>query len=142
MERLRESRSFDAVVMPSLVYREGRARAVTHDVDWDGVTRKLVVQNEHQQRMSLYYTADFAGKVPAVSLHLLVFSAPGERIFESYAGLDVVHEIDCATTGQAITARWRLRRHRLEDEHALREGVALAFYPYLPLRPDFADESP
>ena len=78
----------------------------------------------------------------AFLLYLLVYSAAGERIFESYAGLDLVHEVDFATSGQAITVQWRLRRQRLADESALREGVALAFYPYLPLRAEFAGESP
>lgn len=135
VERLRADRAFDVVVLPSLVYREARVRAVTHEVAWDGVTRELSIVGEHQREYSLSYTADVAGRMPAVSLNVLVYDDRGQRIFESYGGLDLVHEASMVTPGQNLSYQWRLKRHRLEDEDAIREGVAVAFDPYLPILP-------
>lgn len=133
LERLRKDRSFDVVVMPDLVYRKAHVRAVTHKVEWDGVQRTLDLRNPYQHKLSVRYTADVAGDMPGVSLHVLVYGADGQRIFDSYGGIDIVHEAEPYETGQtgAYQLRWRLKRHRLEDLDAIREGVRLAFDPYL-----------
>lgn len=132
-ERLRKDRSFDVVVMPDLVYRKAHVRAVTHKVDWDGVQRTLDLKNPYQLKQSVRYTADVAGDMPAVSLHVLVYGADGQRIFDSYGGIDIVHEAEIHETGTEEPSTWRmtLKRHRLEDRDAIREGVRLAFDPYL-----------
>jgi hypothetical protein len=75
----------------------------------------------------------------AVSLHLLVYDGTGARVFDSFGGLDLVHEVDVGIPGrsdpnsrpQFQSWEMRLKRKRLNDTAAIREGVAMAFPPYL-----------
>jgi hypothetical protein len=76
---------------------------------------------------SLAYASLPTGKMEAVSLH--VFDPEGEQVFESYGGLDLVHEADAGNALETLHVGWRLMPHRLEDEDALRAGIALAFEP-------------
>ncbi len=139
---LREEVAFDAVLMPSLVYRKARILPVTHEVIWDGVKRELEVRGMPRLKGSMHLEGDFAGEMPGVSLHLLVFDAGGRRVFESYGGLDLVHLAD--VTDSAETFRWELvmKRHPLEDEVVLREGLRVAFEPYLLPPPSDVAEGP
>ena len=140
VQRLHAVRRFDVLVVPSLVYREGRIRYPSYRVGWDGVERKLQVAGYVHTHGSIYLMSEIRGKMPAVSLHLAVHDARGEEIFDSFGGIDLVHEVDLGTPGRTedLTQRpeiptWdlRLRRDRLTDLGAIREGVAMAFTPYM-----------
>lgn len=139
IRRLRESHAADAVIQPNLLYREGRIRSVTRNVDWDGVQRTLEVKGHANLDGSAYVMVDVAGKMPAVSLHLAVYRPDGARVFDSFAGLDLVHEAELGTVYvqrlndrfPETTVDFRLKRKRLRDEALLREGIALAFTPWL-----------
>ena len=139
VKRLHAKRSFDVLVVPSLVYRDARIRAVTREVSWDGVTRTLALTGYVRTHGSVNLVAEIRGKTPAVSLHLAVYEAPGTRVFDSFGGLDLVHEVDLGTPVRVDlknrpkrqAMEFRLKRSRLRDPVALREGVAMAFTPYL-----------
>jgi len=135
--QLQEQKAFDALVIPSLVYREARIVEGSHSVIWDGVNREVEIVNETLVHGSFHFTAYPGGEMPAVSLHVIVLDAQGHRIFESYGGLDLVHKFDL--TGAADhEGRFHLpfRSNRLGDDAFLREGIGLAFEPFLPALPD------
>lgn len=123
--KLGAARAFDALVVPSLVYREGQL--ANRVVKWDGVVRRLPAVGEESKPVPL----SFEGSVPVVSLHLMVFGADGERIFEGYGGVDLAHSLslDPSDEGQL---RADLRDPMLGERSFLREGVEVAFDPYLP----------
>lgn len=132
VETLRATRSFDALVVPNLVYREARIRAVTRKVEWDGVTRRLGVKGHPGPSDGFHWMGDFFGSMPGVSLHLAVYEDGSAPVFNSFGGIDLIHEADVSSVSGANSSwRWGLKRKPLGDPEALREGVRLAFTPYL-----------
>ena len=131
---LHETMAFDALVMPSLVYREGRILQGTKNVEWDGVRRELEIVGAADRYMSIYYEAYPAGKMDAVSLHLFVFDPAGTKVFDGFGGLDLIHRFDMHDSWEK-GYRPTLKKKRLTDEVAVREGIAIAFHPYLTFRP-------
>ena len=125
------STAFDALVVPSLVYRE--ARLNRRRIKWDGVVRRLGKQEDESRRVP----ESFKGVISAVSLHVMVFGAGGELIFENYGGVNLAHELSLAPSGQG-ELRADLRDDVLGEHRVLRDGVELAFEPYLP-RPSSSD---
>lgn len=150
IQRLRERRAFDVLIQPSLVYRDARIRSLGAHAEWDGVTREIQKSGYVNMDGSVYVEPEIRGKMPGVSLHLAVYQLDGTRVFESYGGLDLVHEVEFGTTyRQDLNNRipvsvyeWRLKRKRLRDMDALREGVALAFTPWLDPLPSSAAAAP
>ncbi len=117
--------AFDAIVVPSLVYREGRLR--NRVVKWDGVVRRLPTVGEDSNPIP----QSFEANVPVVSLHVMVFGASGESTFENYGGVDLVHSFRLEP-GDEGRLRVELRDPVLGGRRFLREGVEVAFDPYLP----------
>ncbi len=117
--------AFDAIVVPSLVYRKGRLH--NRVVKWDGVVRRLPTMGEDSNPIP----QSFEANVPVVSLHVMVFGASGELTFENYGGVDLVHSfsLDPGDEGQLHT---ELRDPVLGGNRFLREGVEVMFDPYLP----------
>jgi hypothetical protein len=116
---------FDALVVPSLVYREGRLR--NRVVKWDGVVRRLPTEGEDENPIP----ASFEANVPVVSLHVMVFDASGEPLFENYGGVDLAHAFSFEP-GEEGGLRVALRDPMLAERRFLREGVEVAFDPYFP----------
>jgi hypothetical protein len=65
-----------------------------------------------------------------------VFSAQGERVFEGMGGLDFIHDIDLAPARQSYHYDLRRKVRLLGDPKLVREGVEIAFGPYLPPPPE------
>jgi hypothetical protein len=64
------------------------------------------------------------------SVHVLVFSRTGERIFEGRGGFGFVHDIDLSPASRG-KFQYQLR-DLAHDIDEIREGIAIAFDPYLP----------
>jgi len=131
VRRLGEQSQFDALVMPSLVYRKARIYPGTNAAVWDGVKRPLSISSEHDSSLSMDYTYGIQGEIDGVSLHVLVYDANGSRIFEGYGGIDLVHHFDMEGAYDAKLGRMVMRRDPLSDEAAIRRGIMTAFDPYL-----------
>lgn len=116
--------AFDALVVSSLVYRE--ARLHNRRIKWDGAVR-LIRDGEDE---ATPIPESFAASVPAVSLHVMVFNASGELIFENYGGVDLAHALTLEP-GEEGGLRAELLDPALGEHRFLREGVELAFDPYL-----------
>ena len=74
----------------------------------------------------------FEAKVPVVSLHVRVFGADGELTFENYGGVDLAHTFLFQRADDGGGLRVELRDPVLGERPFLREGVEVAFDPYLP----------
>ena len=141
VERLAEHGDFEVVMLPSLITRT--VYVDDNSGTWDGVRRSMVMVNLPSRGIGGstdtfskgVFSGGVSGAMLATSLHLVVFSRQGERVFEGIGGFDFVHEIDLSAAGKR---QWNLRRRaRMPGSpEVVREGVAIALGPYLPSAPD------
>jgi hypothetical protein len=136
---LGESSDFQILVMPSLLLHS--VRVVDSSGTWNGVRRSMAMVG----RPSLggggsadTFTKGVAyggitGDVMVTSVHVMVFSRDGERVFEGRGGLDFIQEIDL-TGARGWHYELRAKSHPLRDPEVLREGVEIALSPWLPRR--------
>ena len=133
--RLDEQYDFDAIVMPSLLLH--KTRALDGLASWDGVDRRMEVLNAPRRPVGREQDTlaegiaygGIAGDVLVTSVHVLVFSRTGERIFEGRGGFAFVHDVNLTMKKNSWTF---VQRDLATDVDALREGIAIAFDPYLP----------
>jgi hypothetical protein len=118
-----EHADFDLLVMPSLVYR--KARVTGRHAHWDGV-RRTVTLHTRTVAGENPYTTDWSGRISALSLHALVFTPEGRRVFQGWGGIDLVHDAVLTQEGSQERSFLRLRRQLIENPEHVREGVALA----------------
>jgi hypothetical protein len=69
------------------------------------------------------------------SIHVLIYSPAGERIFEGRGGLGFVHELDLRSLGKKRDI-FKLRDDLPGDIDSIRESIAIAFAPFLPVPPE------
>lgn len=135
--KLAEHFDFEALIMPSILLHT--TRVTSSKGSWDGVQRTLRKINTPRRAVGgrgqdLFYDGialgGVSGEVSVISVHLLVFSKDGERIFEGRGGLDFIHEIDLSP---AKDQHWNpvLRGDLFADRKILRESIEIAFNPYL-----------
>ena len=118
--RLDELYDFDAIVMPSILLV--KARAMDGDASWDGGSRDSFAEGVR--------AGGVRGDVPVTSVHVLVFSRTGERVFEGRGGFAFVYDADMSNSKKWS---WKpVMRDLAADVDALREAIAIAFDPYLP----------
>ena len=137
---LAQQYQFDAIVMPSLLVT--KTRATDSSASWDGVSKRMQVLNPPRRPTGRGQStlADgiqyggISGDVMVTSVHVLVFTREGERVFEGRGGVGFVHDIDMSelTRRNGPRDRWSFKMRDFErDLEALREGIAIAFHPYL-----------
>lgn len=127
---LGKTHSFDAVISPSIVYRNTKTRDRT--VKWDGVFRKMKVINLSQEAKNKGLKRKIAVAISGVSFHVMVFNPDGDLIFQKYGGLDLAHNVDMAGAEFTMSPRLSLKEDLLKESDHLREGLGVAFDPYLP----------
>ncbi len=122
--RLAATRELDAVVLPSLIIRAARYHGTR--VLWDGVSRGQGI--DFSEGPEGFRPEKMTGNVEALSLWLRVFSASGEKIFENFGGLEPL------TRPKVVGRRFYVepRGDLLMDSAVLRDGIGVAFAPYLP----------
>jgi len=130
---------FDAVVIPALILRS--VRVTDNSGTWDGVRRQVSMVNlPHRGRGVEADTfskgialGGISGSVMAASLYVLAYLPDGQRVFEGVGGFDFVQEADL---GGAYRRSWELVSNPslMYRPDVLREGVQIAFGPYLPPR--------
>ncbi len=129
---LGENHSFDAVIIPSIVYRTTKTRDRT--VKWDGVFRKMKVINLSKEAKKKGLARSLTVAISGVSLHVMVFGLDGALIFQNYGGLDLAHDVDMAGAEFTMNPRLSLKVDFLKKSDHLSEGIGVAFDPYLPRR--------
>jgi hypothetical protein len=133
-KELDEHYDFDAIVMPSILLH--KTRAFEGSAQWDGVSRRMQVLNAPRLPTGRAQSTlaegiaqgGISGDVLVTSVHMLVFSREGERVFEGRGGVDFVHDVDLTVAKRS----WQFRTRDLKKNiDPLREGIAIAFDPYL-----------
>jgi hypothetical protein len=128
---LRNHAEFDAMIAPSLFVRE--AAVSERSAHWDGVKRGLEVEARGLEARRLA-SQPLEGVVPAASIHVAVFDARGEKIHDGLGGLEPlvgVRVVGNSDSGQPIF-RFATRAGLFENEEHVREGLGVAFSPFLP----------
>ena len=94
---------------------------------WDGVSRAPLMQGPGQG-----VPADFNWSQPvdAVSLGISVFTIDGGRLLASVGGMSLTEAID--TRGSR--PRFRRADRVLASNNQIKEGVALALHPLIPMK--------
>ena len=134
--RLAQQNEFDAVIFPSIQMRPTVVRSRT--VFWDGVKQDIQAVNppvgSKTQDRGIggvgTFVFDFSeNNEPALSLHVAIYDSAGQRLFESYGGLDFpLH----AVFDPSFRYKMRARPGLLSDPEILWRGTAIAFDPFLP----------
>ena len=115
----------DAFVFTDLVELETAfSGGLQHLARWDGVTRKPGLQGPGDG-----VTADFDWNmlVAVASLQVSIYDMDLQRVFASRGGLDATEAIDTRSS----SGRYIRRRQILENDSYIREGIELAFYPFI-----------
>lgn len=123
--RLAQDFEFDAIVMPSLILHQTLMDA--NNASWDGVDRRLQVRNAPRGTQ----LHPVSGKAWVATLHVLVFSPAGAKIFEGRGGVDFLMEINAIQEGRKVRYEFRPNTSLFRDDAILRESVMRAFEPYL-----------
>ncbi len=126
------TRSFDAVITPSLVYRTTKTRDRT--VKWDGVFRKMKIVNLSEEAKAKGFARALVMNISGVSLHVMVFSPDGDLIFQRYGGLDLAHNVDMTSAEFTMNPGLLLKEDLLKESDHISEGIGVAFNRYLPMR--------
>jgi len=143
VRRLAETRDFDALVLPSLLF--DFTRMSHRKARWDGVERRMQVLNIPYQKagrsdnlaMRMMPNIGMNGNAAVSSLHLVVLTREGRKVFEGRGGLDLVQEIEVKSVDKSYRIDLHTRGDLFQDREILREGIGVAFTPYLsPPQPD------
>lgn len=126
---------FQFFVLPSLVYRVARVRGRT--ARWDGVQRRVTPRGAPASGAVLEVPGaeagdrQWSGEIPAVSLHVLVFTPQGRRVYEGWGGLVLTHAPTVSSGWRSGGSSMALKRQFFDDRESLSEGVAVALDPYV-----------
>jgi hypothetical protein len=114
---------FDVLLLPYLRYRPGTIMG--QSVQWDGVTHHLPLQSDIRNSVHIESRRRF--QVACTSLRVFGFDRNGNRLFESYGGLEVMSRM----VMKDGLVHWEERTDLFADQSAIREGVGVALKPVL-----------
>jgi hypothetical protein len=115
----------DAFVFTDLVeLQTAFSGGLQHVARWDGVTRKPSLQGPGDGVSADF---DWAMLVDVASLQVSIYDMELQRVFASRGGIDATQAID----SRSSKGRYIRRREILENETFIREGIELAFYPFI-----------
>jgi hypothetical protein len=124
-DRMKEETQLDAFIFTDLVELEVPfSGGLKHIARWDGVSRKPSLQGPGDG-----VSADFDWNMQAAvaSLQISIYDIELQRLFTSRGGMDATDAIDTRSS----TGRYIRRRNILENENNIKEGVQLAFHPFI-----------
>jgi hypothetical protein len=126
-DEMQASTKLDAFIFTDLVELEvAFSGGLKHVARWDGVSRTPTLQGPGDG-----VSADFDWNMLAavVSLQVSIYNMQLEPVFSSRGGIDATDAID----SRSSTGRYIRRRNILDNETNIQEGIALAFYPFIPM---------
>jgi len=134
VRELADHADFQLFVLPSLVYRGARVRGRT--AQWDGVRRRVTARGVASARAGLddpgseAGDANWTGEIPAMSLHVLVFTPDGRKVYEGWGGLALTHAPTLSSGRRFGGQSLALQPEFFSDRGQIREGIAVALDPY------------
>lgn len=115
----------DAFIFTDLVeLQTAFSGGLQHLARWDGVTRKPSMQGPGDGVSADF---DWSMLVAVASLQVSIYDMELQRVFASRGGIDATEAID----SRSSSGRYIRRREILENETYIREGIELAFYPFI-----------
>jgi hypothetical protein len=127
-DALQKSGDVDAIVFTDIIERDiNFSGGLKHLARWDGVSRKPSLQGPGEG-----VSADFDWNKSAkgASLWVNVYNMELQRVFTSIGGMDTTEAIDT----RSASGEFVRRRSLLESEANVREGVELAFHPFIQMK--------
>jgi hypothetical protein len=127
-DELNDGERPDAIIFTDIVEQEVPfSGGLKHVARWHGVSRKPTLQGPGDG-----VSADFDWSRPAkaASLWVNIYDMELQRVFSSIGGLDMTEAIDTRSS----SGRFVRRRSILESEGHLREGIELAFHPFIEMK--------
>lgn len=125
---LKDSSDIDAIVFTDLIERDAAHDVgMDHLARWDGVSRKPSMASAGAEGVPVGF--NWSQSIKVASLVITIYSTSMEGLFSSHGGLDTLQAID--TKGEAMFAR---RKHILDNDSNIEEGIELAFHPFIPMK--------
>ncbi len=125
-DEMRNTTDLDAFVFTDLVeVQTAFSAGLQHLARWHGVSRKPSLQGPGSGVSTDF---DWSMLVAGASLQVSIYDMDLRRVFLSYGGLDVTEAIDTRSS----SGRYVRRREVLANDSYIREGIELAFYPFIP----------
>ncbi|EHQ57611.1 hypothetical protein OMB55_00013470 [gamma proteobacterium HIMB55] len=126
-DQMMESSSIDALVFTDLLEKDVYfATGVNRVARWDGVTRKPPTQGGGQ---GVSVNFNWSVPVAATTVRISIFNSDLERMFVGEGGIALNEAVD-TRSGTGFVRR----REILGNETHIREGVALALHPLMPMK--------
>lgn len=126
-DQMMESSNIDALVFTDLLEKDVYfAQGVNRVARWDGVTRKPPTQGGGQ---GVSVNFNWSVPVAATTVRISIFNSDLERMFVGEGGIALNEAVD-TRSGTGFVRR----REILGNETHIREGVALALHPLMPMK--------
>jgi hypothetical protein len=127
-DQLLETEDIDAIIFTDLIEQDvSFSGGLKHLARWNGVSRKPTLQGPGDGVSEGF---DWNKPAKAASLSVNIYSMELQRLFAGTGGLDTTEAIDTRSS----SGRFVRRRSLLENDSHLREGIELAFHPFVPMK--------
>lgn len=129
MKTLQETSDIDAIVFTDVVsLNSAHDLGMDHLAQWDGVRRKVSFSGSSAEGGT---SANFNWSQPVEvsSLVITVFSTEMVGVFTGRGGLETLQEVNTKTNTGFIR-----RKHLLENDDYIQEGIELAFHPLIKMK--------
>ncbi|MBT4520975.1 MAG: hypothetical protein HOC23_13310 [Halieaceae bacterium] len=124
-DQMRKSGKLDGFVFTDLLeVQSSFSGGLKHLARWDGVTRKPSLQGPGTGVTAGF---DWYQQVSVASLQVNIYDIELQRVFTSRGGMDATDAIDTRSS----SGRFVRRRNILENKEYIREGIELAFHPFI-----------
>ena len=124
-DALMKSGDVDGFVFTDIIERDvSFSGGLKHLARWDGVARKPSLQGPGDGVSADF---DWNKSAKAASLWVSVYTMDLKRVFTSIGGMDATEAIDTRSSSGDFVRR----RSILESESRVREGIELAFHPFI-----------
>lgn len=127
-DALVKSGNVDAIVFTDIIERDiAFSGGLKHLARWDGISRKPSLQGPGDG-----VSADFDWNKSAkgASLQVAIYDMELKPVFTSVGGMDTTEAIDT----RSASGDFVRRRSILESESHVREGIELAFHPFIEMK--------
>ena len=124
-DELIKKQELDAFIFTDIIEQETAfSGGLKHLARWHGVTRKPTLQGPGDGVSAGF---DWNRPVKAASLWVSIYNTELVRLFTSIGGMDTTEAIDTRSS----SGRFVRRRSILENDSHVREGIELAFHPFI-----------
>ena len=124
-DQMQKESKLDAFVFTDLLEIQiAFSGGLKHLARWDGVSRKPSLQGPGSGVSADF---DWNMQAAAASLQVSIYDMELKRLFISRGGIDATEAIDTRSS----SGRYIRRRNMLENENNIKEGIGLAFHPFI-----------